>query len=87
MATDGTTAQLPREARQVTGRTGGSYDAETRRKLQAALHRGGELDCPACGARLVRQRVEPGDAVSYVRRRVLLICPSCRRTASLDGKR
>jgi hypothetical protein len=66
---------------------GGSYDAAQRRGLEVALNAGGPLHCPVCGAVLAQQRVEPVAAVAYVRRRVWVICPDCRRSASLDLKR
>jgi hypothetical protein len=46
-----------------------------------------QLQCPACDTTLSQQRVDPGAAVAYVRRRVLVICPACRRTAALDQKK
>lgn len=63
---------------------GGSFDAIERRALAAALALGAELQCPRCAVRLSRQEVRPGAGVPYVRNRVWVICPVCRRTASLD---
>jgi uncharacterized protein with PIN domain len=65
----------------------GSFDAATRRLLETAVNSGAEPECPDCRTRLTRQRVEASPEVSYVRRRVLVICPSCRKSASLDVKR
>lgn len=65
----------------------GSYDAAQRRALERALQEGDPLHCPVCGAKLTRQTVQPTPEVSYVRRRVWVLCPGCRRTASLDVRR
>jgi hypothetical protein len=66
---------------------GGSFDAVERRALQEALASGAPLLCPRCAVPLTQQRVDPGGVVAYVRRRRLVICPTCRRSASLDVKR
>jgi uncharacterized protein with PIN domain len=66
--------------------TGGGYTAEQRRAIAAALDADTAAPCPVCGAELTRQRVEPLPAVPYVRRRVWVLCPRCRRTASVDVK-
>lgn len=63
------------------------YDAAARRMLQTALHAGAELRCPFCEIELTQQAVEPKPEVPYVRRRIWLLCPGCRRTASLDLKK
>jgi hypothetical protein len=60
------------------------YTADQRRRLQDLLRAGQPLVCPACGGSLTQQRVAPPGEVSYVRRRVLLICTVCRRSAALD---
>jgi uncharacterized protein with PIN domain len=65
----------------------GSYDAAERRLLEDALRQKAALRCPVCGVEPTQQKVEPDPAVSYVRRRVFVICPTCRRSASLDVKR
>jgi uncharacterized protein with PIN domain len=64
---------------------GGSYTAEQRRTIAAALVTG-DAACPVCGAELARQTVEPAPGVAYVRKRIWVLCPACRRTASLDVK-
>jgi hypothetical protein len=66
---------------------GGAFDAAERRALQQALARGAALECPGCAVPLTQQRVEPVGEVAYVRRRLLVICPVCRRSAGLDVKR
>jgi uncharacterized protein with PIN domain len=63
-----------------------AYDAVQRRALERALRKGGPLACPVCGAELSRQPVQRSPEVAYVRRRVWVVCPGCRRSASLDVK-
>lgn len=65
----------------------GGYDAAQRRQLEEKLNRGEPLRCPACGGTMTEQKVEPPAGVAYVRRRVWVLCPGCRRTASLDLRR
>lgn len=62
-----------------------SYDRNEKAEILAALRRDGEGPaCPACGTTLVRRAVPPKDEVAYVRERVWLLCPSCRRSAVFD---
>jgi hypothetical protein len=67
-----------------SGPASGAYDAAQRRVLATALASGRELLCPACGSNVTATPVDPPPAVAYVRHRVLVICPRCRRSASLD---
>ena len=60
------------------------YTREQRRALAEAVRRGETPRCPVCGSALARREVEPQQAVSYVRRRVWLICTGCQRSAALD---
>lgn len=62
----------------------GSYGAAEQRLLAAALARGEALRCPRCDVVLTWQEVRPGEGVPYVRHRVWVLCPECRRSASLD---
>lgn len=64
--------------------TGGGYDAAARSVLEEALREGAPLVCPACRVALTRQAVTRSPEVAYVRRRVWVLCPRCRRTAGLD---
>ncbi|MBR9988456.1 MAG: hypothetical protein KFH98_01815 [Gemmatimonadetes bacterium] len=64
----------------------GAYTASERLALEAALRDGAPLLCPGCAVELSAQPVERSPEVSYVRRRVWVLCPLCRRTASLDRK-
>lgn len=61
-----------------------AFTAAERSALGRALARGETPDCPACGASLSQRPVTPSQQVSYVRRRVWLLCPSCRRTGAVD---
>jgi hypothetical protein len=65
----------------------GAFDAAQRRALEAALRDGQELLCPVCSRVLSEQTVQAPESVSYVRRRVWVLCPGCMRTASLDVKK
>lgn len=62
----------------------GSYTAEQRHTLERATARGGPIACPACGAALARTEVPAPRELPYVRRRVWLICPRCKRSAAVD---
>jgi hypothetical protein len=65
----------------------GTYDAAQRRTLEQQLAVGGALTCPVCGGTLSSRPVEAPASVSYVRRRVWVLCTDCRRSASLDVKK
>lgn len=60
------------------------YTPAQRRDLAAAVHHGAPLRCPACGAPLVQRDVPHPPDVAYVRRRVWLLCPACKRTATVN---
>jgi hypothetical protein len=62
----------------------GTYSAAERRALAEGLTAGDAPACPACGARLAVREVEAPRQVSYVRRRVWVLCPACKRTAAVD---
>ncbi|HEX7089200.1 MAG TPA: hypothetical protein VF192_03635 [Longimicrobiales bacterium] len=62
----------------------GGYSAAERRALAEAARRGEPLSCPACGQALASHEVRPRQDVAYVRRRLLLVCPGCKRTAAVD---
>lgn len=62
----------------------GAFTAAERKALEAALAEGVEPSCPACGITLSQRVVPPSKQVSYVRRRVWLLCPSCKRTGAVD---
>jgi uncharacterized CHY-type Zn-finger protein len=63
-----------------------SFDAAQRRQLVAAVRAGQTLCCPVCAEPLTSHPIEPRSDLPYVRRRVLVICPGCRRSATLDVK-
>lgn len=52
--------------------------------LAEAARRGEPLACPACGHALASHEVRPRRDVAYVRRRLLLVCPGCKRAATVD---
>lgn len=60
------------------------YSPAQRRALAEAARKGEPLRCPECGRELIRDAVRPRRDVSYVRRRLLLVCPGCRRAAAVD---
>jgi uncharacterized protein with PIN domain len=64
----------------------GTYSSAARRAIQDALEAGTPPRCPDCGAELAMREVEPPRQVSYVRRRVWVLCPACKRTAAVDVK-
>ncbi|HET9986673.1 MAG TPA: hypothetical protein VFQ38_24055 [Longimicrobiales bacterium] len=65
----------------------GSYTAEERHRLEEAVRAGATPRCPACGAVLARREVPPKRELPYVRRRIWLICPACKRSAAVDDRR
>jgi hypothetical protein len=62
----------------------GGYSAAERRTLAEAARRGEPLACPNCGHALASHEVRPRRDVAYVRRRLLLVCPGCKRAAAVD---
>lgn len=66
------------------GTGGGGYDARARRAIAERMARREPLVCPVCAAPLSVSDVRPPNVVSYVRRRVWVLCTGCRRTAALD---
>lgn len=60
------------------------YRPEQRRALARAVAQKEAVTCPACGARVTVNHVDPGPRISYVRQRVLVICSSCHRSAAID---
>ena len=63
------------------------FDAAQRAALQKALAAADTLRCPVCDVVLSTQAVDPKPDVPYVRRRLWVLCPKCRRTASIDTPR
>lgn len=62
----------------------GAFTTEQRRTLEQLAAGTGPMACPVCGATLVVNDVPGGHRISYVRHRVWVICPSCRRSAAVD---
>jgi hypothetical protein len=63
--------------------TGTGFDSTERKDIVAAIAAGEEPNCPVCGKALASRPVEHPN-VSYVRHRVLLICPGCHRSGGFD---
>lgn len=67
-----------------------SFTSEQRRAIRAALARrrrdekAAPIPCPACAHDLSERPVPTPGALPYVRRRVWILCPACRRSAALD---
>jgi hypothetical protein len=61
-----------------------TYSREQRGEIERAVRAGVAVDCPECGEPLVESHVPPRRDVAYVRRRLWLLCPGCRRSASVD---
>jgi predicted RNA-binding Zn-ribbon protein involved in translation (DUF1610 family) len=61
-----------------------AFSAAELRRLARTLAEGGTPECPSCGEALTRRAVKPSDRVSYVRRRVWLLCPACGRSGAVD---
>lgn len=61
-----------------------AFTAAERRALERTLAAGGVPECPACGTALSQRPVPPSKQVSYVRRRVWLLCHACGRTGAVD---
>lgn len=64
-----------------------AFSAHETAQLEAARAEGRKLRCPACGAELDTREIAPSEAVSYVRRRVVVACPACHRHGALDRTR
>ena len=43
--------------------------------------------CPACGTRCTLLAAHPRGDVAYVRRRIVIRCPSCMKSLGLDAHR
>lgn len=67
---------MPRMAR--------GYTPDERREIVRALARGGPVPCPACGTLTARSEVPTPPDLPYVRRRVWVLCPACKRSAAVD---
>jgi predicted RNA-binding Zn-ribbon protein involved in translation (DUF1610 family) len=61
-----------------------NFNAAQRSELRSAWEAGAKLACPACGAAIATRAIPPKREVPYVRRRVWLICSSCKRSLTID---
>ena len=62
------------------------YSMEEEELLRGQLKEGEDPVCPRCGGPTRVTSVVPSPEVAYVRRRVRVSCPACRREAVLDRK-
>lgn len=62
-----------------------NYTREERAALAAAVARRAPLRCPVCGAAVIPGAVIPSLEVPYVRRRLLLVCSGCGRSAAVEN--
>ena len=67
--------------------TSSNYTRDEEDRLVEELRAGRTAVCPRCGGVLSDRRVQPPDAVPYVRDRVWLTCEGCRRSVVLDRRR
>jgi hypothetical protein len=65
---------------------GGAYDAASRRRIADQLALGKAPRCPVCDSPLAQSAVATPPGVPYVRKRLLLVCSRCRRSATLDAR-
>jgi hypothetical protein len=63
-----------------------AFSPEQVREIARVVREGAHPFCPRCGVRLDERAVPPRPDVSYVRDRVWLVCPSCRRTTVVDRR-
>lgn len=63
------------------------YTPAERRELERAIERGGPVPCPVCGTLTARSEVPTPRELPYVRRRVWILCPTCKRTAAIDVRK
>lgn len=62
------------------------FRAEEATRLLEALARAESPLCPRCGGAMERTDLPPRPDVPYVRRRILLLCGSCRASTVLDHR-
>lgn len=73
----------PQEGRR---RPGGAYGRAAVADIRARWEAGLPPICPGCGLPLDTVEVPARDDVAYVRRRVILVCRECHRTAALERR-
>jgi len=62
----------------------GPFTASENAALEEASRAGEAALCPRCAVPMDRRAIPPREDVAYVRERLWLVCPGCRRTAVLD---
>jgi hypothetical protein len=64
------------------------FEAEEQRQIREAVARGTQPVCPRDGTPMTNRSIGGGSfGLGYARRRVWLICPTCRRSLIFDLKR
>jgi len=63
------------------------YSRDEEREVVRGLREGQAPACPRCGSLMQVQEVLPREEVPYVRTRIWLTCPGCRRSLVLDRRR
>ncbi len=63
-----------------------AFSREQERAIGRLVREGGRPLCPTCAVTLDERAVPPREDVSYVRDRVWLVCPSCRRSTVVDRR-
>jgi hypothetical protein len=67
-------------------KTPDAFSHEQVRDIARAVRESVRPACPVCHVPLDETAVPPRMDVSYVRDRVWLVCPSCRRSAVVDRR-
>jgi len=62
------------------------FTPDEKARLTAHIRAGGSFECPRCGTALAAREIDPPEGVSYVRRRLWLVCGACDRTTVLDRR-
>lgn len=65
----------------------GAFSPRENALLEEAHRRRAPLRCPVCASPLDISPVRPDEAVSYVRRRLVVVCPGCGRHGAIDVAR
>ena len=61
-----------------------TFTARERDGILDEYRQGRPLTCPACDVPLDQRTVPPSSLVSYVRDRLVVLCPKCGAHAALD---
>ncbi len=64
-----------------------TFSAVEQERIEFVYRTGEPLMCPACDVSLDERTVPPSSFVSYVRHRLLVVCPSCQGHHVLDRRK